>query len=277
MATGSNREICLEVLGSHYAIRSDDPRWIDLVGELWEPFVCSTPAHVVLGFEISGMAGAWSLTVGAAEPDPDPDPWSLLDDMRYTMVQDATERARGIVVLHAGVVARAGEAIVLAGASRSGKTTLTLALVDSGWDYLSDDLAPIEIDTGSIQPFQKPLSVRNPHDWARLLEAWEPPSWLPAPEETLVIPATAFGPVVSGAVHPRVLALPRFGPNAPNRSTQPSAARALATCAEFVADVSDVELGVLRALVTDVTRVEMSYRSSAEALRQIKQLLEKDS
>ena len=42
-------------------------------------------------------------------------------------------------VFHAGAVAKDGQAILMPGASRSGKTTLTTALAQAGFELLSDD------------------------------------------------------------------------------------------------------------------------------------------
>ena len=41
----------------------------------------------------------------------------------------------------------------------SGKTTLTVGLVRSGWSYLTDEAVAFDWDTGEIEPFPKPLSL----------------------------------------------------------------------------------------------------------------------
>lgn len=76
----------------------------------------------------------------------------------------AAHSRRG-VFLHAGAVAWRGRALVLPGASRSGKTTLVTELVRAGAAYLSDEFAVIRGDR--VVPYPKPLSVRDPHEGDR--------------------------------------------------------------------------------------------------------------
>lgn len=45
----------------------------------------------------------------------------------------------GLFSMHAAALARDGRGLVVAAAADSGKSTLTLRLVESGWEYLSDD------------------------------------------------------------------------------------------------------------------------------------------
>jgi hypothetical protein len=65
------------------------------------------------------------------------------------------------VFIHAGVVAWQGRAIVIPGASMSGKSTLIAELIRSGATYYSDEFAVLD-DKGLVHPFAKPLSLRQP-------------------------------------------------------------------------------------------------------------------
>ncbi|MBO6575169.1 MAG: hypothetical protein JJ896_07135 [Rhodothermales bacterium] len=71
-------------------------------------------------------------------------------------------RRAGRIVLHGNVVSRHGLAICLLGATGMGKTTLTGALLATGWAFLSDDLCVLEEGTGgwSVQPGPGRLKVR---------------------------------------------------------------------------------------------------------------------
>jgi hypothetical protein len=77
-------------------------------------------------------------------------------DARHTVAALSPRR----VFVHAGVVAWAGGAIVIPGASYSGKTTLVAELVRRGAAYYSDEYAPIDRH-GRAHPFPKPLSIRG--------------------------------------------------------------------------------------------------------------------
>ena len=62
--------------------------------------------------------------------------------------------------VHAGVVEWRGQAIVLPGHSRSGKTTLVTALLRAGAKYYSDEFAVLDI-AGRVHPWARRLRIRR--------------------------------------------------------------------------------------------------------------------
>jgi hypothetical protein len=77
-------------------------------------------------------------------------------DARHTVAALSRQR----VFVHAGVVGWGGGAIVIPGASFSGKTSLVAELVRRGATYYSDEYAAIDRH-GRVHPFPKPLSIRG--------------------------------------------------------------------------------------------------------------------
>lgn len=71
------------------------------------------------------------------------------------------EFARTRVFVHAGVVALGGRAIVVPGASMSGKSSLVAEMVRAGAVYYSDEYAVLD-DDGLVHPFIKPIALRSP-------------------------------------------------------------------------------------------------------------------
>ena len=61
--------------------------------------------------------------------------------------------------LHAGAVAVENRGVVIAGFSGHGKSTLTTALVRSGFDYLTDERVAIDSDSLTVSGFPKPISL----------------------------------------------------------------------------------------------------------------------
>ena len=61
--------------------------------------------------------------------------------------------------IHGGAVEKDGIGYVLPAESKQGKTTLTMALVDAGYSFLSDEFAVLDM-SGSLLPFPRALSVR---------------------------------------------------------------------------------------------------------------------
>src|SRR5918911_112243 len=70
------------------------------------------------------------------------------------------ERAERRLFVHAGVVGWRGQAVLIAGRSFSGKTTLVAEMVRAGATYYSDEFAILD-ERGRVHPFPKPLSIRR--------------------------------------------------------------------------------------------------------------------
>jgi hypothetical protein len=67
---------------------------------------------------------------------------------------------QGVFAIHAASLARGGDGVILAGPSRSGKTTLALELVRRGLRLLSDEHALSHPDATTILPYRRSLHVR---------------------------------------------------------------------------------------------------------------------
>jgi hypothetical protein len=83
-----------------------------------------------------------------------------LDVLRSCLLGHVLVQAREVVFVHAGVVGYAGRAIVLPGASGTGKSTLVAALVRRGAAYYTDDFAPLDAD-GRVHPYPIPPWFRD--------------------------------------------------------------------------------------------------------------------
>jgi hypothetical protein len=90
------------------------------------------------------------------------DPAVVIGQLIWQISTDVVEHADGFLLIHAGsVVTPAGDGVVILGESGSGKTTLVAALVQEGFGYLSDEAAAIELQTGLLHPWPRPLGFRR--------------------------------------------------------------------------------------------------------------------
>lgn len=92
--------------------------------------------------EVPGVArylvkGGLTITIDA---EPTANPLAIIHFLRMTPMA-ALFYQRGICVFHAAVVACKHGAVLLAGESGVGKSTLLTALIHRGWEMLTDDLA----------------------------------------------------------------------------------------------------------------------------------------
>lgn len=69
--------------------------------------------------------------------------------------------AHHYLLLHAAVLERHGRCVILPGDPGAGKSTLTAALMLSGWRLLSDELTVIDRDDGTVLPLARPVSLKN--------------------------------------------------------------------------------------------------------------------
>ena len=81
---------------------------------------------------------------------------------------------RELYFVHAAVLSR-GEAVMLVAKPGGGKSTLTWALLHHGFGFLSDELAPVDLDTLEVHPYPRTLALKR-----------EPPGTYPLPRGTVV-------------------------------------------------------------------------------------------
>jgi hypothetical protein len=84
----------------------------------------------------------------------------ILEIMKSDMELYVAKQSPNRVFVHAGAVGWKGRAIVIPGASMSGKTTLVTALVRAGASYCSDEFAVFD-DKGKVRPFARALTSRD--------------------------------------------------------------------------------------------------------------------
>lgn len=89
--------------------------------------------------------------------------------------------------IHAAAIEWGGVAAVLVAPSGTGKSTTTFGLLHEGFRYLSDELAPVDLQTLAVQPYPHALCLKSPPP---------PPYDLPAAtlrtESTLHLPVSAL-------------------------------------------------------------------------------------
>ncbi len=85
------------------------------------------------------------------------------------------------LVIHAAAVARNGRAVILPAPPGSGKSTLCAALINRGWQLLSDELTLIDLDTGLIHPLARPVNLKNAS--IPIMQAYAPEAVFSTPVE----------------------------------------------------------------------------------------------
>ena len=72
-----------------------------------------------------------------------------------------TTSAHQFLIFHAGTIEKNGKVIIMPAEQGSGKSTLTAAMVYSGWRLFSDELALVSIDDELVYPCTRPINLKN--------------------------------------------------------------------------------------------------------------------
>jgi hypothetical protein len=150
--------VLFESLSFRFALRSDDTelarRASELIGEFARPLDGGSPS---VAYSIHS-GEQYTLHRDDQQVAATEDSEALISHLLWLISTDTVELADGYLLIHAGaVVTPGGDGILILGESGSGKTTLVAALVQEGFGFLSDEAAAIELATGLVHPWPRPL------------------------------------------------------------------------------------------------------------------------
>ncbi len=90
---------------------------------------------------------------------------SSLSDLIYTLDKSFTlmlqRRRADLFFVHAAAVAYKGACLMIAGASGAGKSTFCWELCNAGFEYISDELAPIDLRSMLVSPYPRALCLKR--------------------------------------------------------------------------------------------------------------------
>ena len=160
----------------------------------------------------------------------------------------AVECSRGDrLLLHAAAAQCDDGAVLLAGTSGVGKSTLVAALVVAGFGYLTDDVVPLDAPEGRADAYPKPISLdRSALSLFPVLQ----PNLLHSRvvgDEFFVTAAMLGGIVAEGAV-PRLVIFPSYVPHARCEAVAMSRAEAAVRLAENAFNFSELGTNALALL-----------------------------
>jgi len=140
-------ELRLQFFDLGALIYSDSQVFLEFMECMYSRFQVEAfpPTHTVLEFHFyQGSENPWGeLTLSLAG-----ETWhgrQVLELAGYVydgILNSILLNVRSHLLIHAGVVARHGKATILTADSGGGKTTMVLGLIQRGYNFLSDELAP---------------------------------------------------------------------------------------------------------------------------------------
>ena len=112
-----------------------------------EPSQISGSLKVTQGEDGFLIAGAKHMNEAAANLR------AALQMLKFEVVHQFIEHTTNQLWLHAGAVSSKGKGVLLCGTWGKGKSTLVSELCALGWNYLSDDIVPVGMDSNELHPF----------------------------------------------------------------------------------------------------------------------------
>ena len=210
--------LSLTVLGCHVAVQCEDAEARDLLvanyGYMQGPRAAGDWQYVV--GRSQGSSAFFMMRAGQT-PLLAADAGEFLWLFEKDLTVELQKRRHTLYFIHSAVLEWAGNACLLVGPSGSGKSTLTWALLHDGCRYLSDELAPVDLQTLQVYPYLHALCLK------------ETPSRLyPLPEKSLstaralYIPLTEFSTGVgSGPAPVAAIFFLRYCPQASRPAVHP--------------------------------------------------------
>jgi len=80
------------------------------------------------------------------------------------------------LIFHAAVLEKNGKAVMFPAPPGSGKSTLCAYLALTGWRLLSDEMAVLDVETGKVLPFVRPICLKN--NSIDLVKDWFPDTFV---------------------------------------------------------------------------------------------------
>lgn len=166
----------LASLGWTFEIRCCDVQMGEYLAEILAPFASGQEPEHRYDIHRDDSTGTWEIWVDDEPALRTPRTWLVVSWMLWHVTQQTIAVTRTHLLLHAGAVALGDRAVVLCGPMNSGKSTLTGALVERGWTYLTDEAVALDLTDGHLTPYPRPLVVEGPS--RALLAGLAPaPSW----------------------------------------------------------------------------------------------------
>lgn len=140
-------------------VRSDVEGLGELVDRYLAPFRADVRSESAVSAYVlaANGSGAFSLEADGEETVRGGTVVDAFEYLLWELSQKAIASVSSHLALHAGAVSWRGAGVVLPAPSGSGKSTLTAGLTAAGCDYLSDELALVDLESGTLHPFPRPL------------------------------------------------------------------------------------------------------------------------
>ena len=157
-------EFLLRVLSCDIAVRCGDEASSDLLCECYSAFLlpAQTEFLPVLGYDVSltGHANGWTMRRDETAIHCH-DSYDLIYEFEKDMTECVQLLRPDLFFIHGAALSVAERCVIISGASGSGKSSLVWFMSQNGFDYLSDELAPVDPSNLHVEPYPHALCLKN--------------------------------------------------------------------------------------------------------------------
>lgn len=175
----------LRILEVAIRVRCADPYSYGLLLKGYSAFLAGPDLKPDLDYTILPQQDSgYDLLLDEQPAEAADDEYELLYSFEKHMTIEVQKRRQDLLFMHAAALELDGRVLILVAPSGSGKSTTTWALINNGFHYLSDELAPIDLVTMQVHAYPHALCLKS-----------VPPEPFGLPEETLHTSYTLHVPV----------------------------------------------------------------------------------
>jgi len=145
-------ELYIEFDGQQLAVTTDDLEIHELLTGAFAAMLVPSQHRSIGHLELMRSATGYAVRGGRGADYTAPVQY-LFELVKDEILYCFTRARADLMWVHAGGVERGGKAILFAGPSGNGKSTMVTLLSERGWNFLSDDIAPIRMDADEVLPF----------------------------------------------------------------------------------------------------------------------------
>ena len=157
-------EFLLRVLNCDIAVRCGDEVSSDLLRESYSAFLLPAETEIVpaLVYDVSfnGHADGWTMRRDEVAIHCR-DGYDLIYEFEKDMTQRVQLLRPDLFFIHGAALSEAERCVIISGESGSGKSSLAWFMSHNGFDYLSDELAPVDPAVLQVEPYPHALCLKN--------------------------------------------------------------------------------------------------------------------
>jgi Coenzyme PQQ synthesis protein D (PqqD) len=160
LGRGVNR-LTGQLAGLNFLVRYEPDELRELIHPPLEHLIgrASDPVDLIIDV-LAGETG-WTVLDGAGVLGRDLQVNELMPAVIQSLVRGVLDRGRYAIAFHASAVRRNGRCILMPASSGAGKSTLCAALLDSGFEFVSDDVVLLDGTGPGLRGMPLPLGLKE--------------------------------------------------------------------------------------------------------------------